>query len=303
MQKTLNLAVVIPTKNRPGDLLLAVQSIIAQTKSPHMLVIIDQSDDAKGKEAVCHATRDVDFKVVYILDSAIRGLVAAKNESLRYVNGDVICFLEDDVVLELDYLAEIERGFLNNQEMLGCCGVVSDMGKSIKGYVGFFRLFHRGIFLDPRVGVHGHFVGKGHSLIPSSTLSGGLSAWRKGVFDSVKFDVSNDFFMLEDIEFSTRAAWQFGDKFFINPNARLDHRVSPVNRERLAARQRRKVREYVVFYKKRKGWRWAWISMIWLLVGLFLEALFQVVKNRSPLLIWNFFLGLWDGVRWRLGES
>lgn len=300
MQNTLNLAVVIPTKNRPDDLVLAVRSIIAQTKKPSTLVVVDQSDSDQGRRAVEHITKGAEIQVVYILDAAICGLVAAKSESLRYANGDVICFLEDDVILELDYLAEIEAGFLANQDMLGCCGLVADMGEGIKGYVSYFRLFHRGIFFDPRVGVHGHVVGKGHALIPSHALSGGLSAWRREVFNSVKFDISNDFFMLEDIEFSTRAARVFGKRFYVNPNARLDHRVSPVNREKLTSRQRRKIREYVVFYKKRKGWQWATASLLWLLVGLFLESLFQTVRHRSPAVILNYFLGLWDGIRWRL---
>ncbi len=281
MQNTLSLVVVIPTKNRPDDLVLAVRSILAQTTLPTTLVIIDQSDNDEGKRVVTHMAEGIGTQLVYILDANIRGLVAAKSEALRYANGDIICFLEDDVVLELDYLAEIEAGFLVNPKMLGCCGLVVDMGKTISGYVSYFQLFHRGIFFDPRVGVHGYVAGKGHALIPSHALSGGLSAWRRQVFDSVKFDIVNDFFMLEDIEFSTRAAKFLGGRFYVNPNARLDHRVSPVNREKLTSRQRRKVREYIVFYKKRKGWKWATTSLLWLLLGLFLVTSWAWEKGQQ----------------------
>lgn len=299
----LKITAVIPTKNRPKELVLAVQSIVAQSRQPFELVVIDQSVDESGKNAVCSLLLNTGISLIYVHDPEVAGLVAAKSEATQYASGDLISFLEDDVVLELDYLAEIEAGFVDNFDMLGCCGVVVNVGTLPYGYVKFFHLFHTGIFIDPRVGVHGHVVGKGHALIPSPTLSGGLSVWRREVFNSVDFDTQNDFFMLEDIDFSTRAVAAFGNRFFINPNARLEHFASPLNRARMPARQRRKIREYLVFYKKRKSLPWAFPALVWLLVGLFLETIIQSLRNSSPSLIFNYFVGLMDGIRWKLRSA
>ncbi len=297
----MNITAVIPTKNRSGDIQHAVRSILTQQKLPFQLVVIDQSDNEASRELVIRMCADMPEVVLdYVHDPSIAGLVAAKAASLALARGELVCFLEDDVVLEPDYFVEIETGFIRRPEMLGCCGVVIDVGPMPRGYVRFFQIFHRGIFTDPRVGVHGHKAGKGHALIPSGTLSGGLSAWRKKVFESVRFDTANDFFMLEDMEFSTRAAAELGNHFFINPNARLEHHASPVNRARLPARQRRKMREYIVFYKKRKTWPMAAFSLAWLMLGLFMESLFQTLRYRSPSLIVNYFAGIFDGVRWKL---
>ncbi len=295
------ISAVIPTKNRPQDLQRAVSSILGQKSPPQQLLIIDQSPGDESRLAVtamCATMPDV--QLIYVHDPTIAGLVPAKAASLAHAQGGIISFLEDDVVLEPDYFAEIEVGFVGHPEMLGCCGVVAGVGTLPSGYVAFFHLFHRGIFFDPRVGVHGYMSGKGHALIPSHTLSGGLSAWRREVFERVRFDVANDFFMLEDMEFSTRAAAELGNHFFINPNARLEHHASPVNRARLPARQRRKMREYIVFYKKRKTWPMAAFSLAWLMLGLFMESLFQTLRYRSPSLIVNYFAGIFDGVRWKL---
>jgi glycosyltransferase involved in cell wall biosynthesis len=299
----LNITVVIPTKNRPKDLGLAVQSILDQSRQPSELVVIDQSDDKTGNGLVHSLLLNTEISLIYIHDPKISGLVAAKCEAIRYVTGDLICFIEDDVILEFDYLAEIEAGFVGKSDMLGCCGVVVDVGPLPHGYVKFFHLFHRGIFVDPRVGVHGHFAGKGHALIPSSTLSGGLSAWRKEIFETVNFDIGNDFFMMEDIDFSTRAAATFGNRFFINPNARLEHLASPLNRARKPARERRKLREYLVFYKKRKSLPWAFPALVWLLLGLFLEAIVQSFRYGSPILVVNYFAGIVDGIHWKLRST
>ena len=69
-------------------------------------------------------------------------------------------------------------------------------------YEYLFKLFHRGIFYDPRLnaGKNRDCQGLG-VLLPSRYLSGGISCYRKEVFEKVKFDMVNDFFMLEDIDF------------------------------------------------------------------------------------------------------
>ena len=55
------------------------------------------------------------------------------------------------------------------------------------------------------------------ALIPSDYISGGLSAYRREVFEAVPFDVENGFFALEDIDFSTRVARAYGSRLYINP--------------------------------------------------------------------------------------
>jgi glycosyltransferase involved in cell wall biosynthesis len=159
------ISAVIPTKNRPQDLQRAVSSILSQKSPPQQLLIIDQSPGDESRLAVtamCAAMPDV--QLIYVHDPAIAGLAPAKAASLAHAQGGIISFLEDDVVLEPDYFAEIEVGFVGHPEMLGCCGVVAGVGTLPSGYVAFFHLFHRGIFFDPRVGVHGYMSGKGHAL-------------------------------------------------------------------------------------------------------------------------------------------
>lgn len=295
---------VIPTKNREADLARAVASVRAQERPPDELLIVDQSPGDAPRRAVEAALGDSPLRarLHYVHDSRIAGLVAAKVEAVRRARGDVICFLEDDIVLEPGYLAQIERGFLDNPGMMGCCGVVTNLPPLPPGYVALFHLFHRGIFRDPRVGVHGASHRADAPLIPSDYLSGGLSAYRREVFEAVPFDVANDFFMLEDIDFSTRAARRFGERFFINPNARLDHRMSPVNRAVLGPRQRRKVREFLVFHRKRRG-ESGWPALLLLLCGLLLEAAYQSARNGTFAPLAGYWRGLRDGRRWKLAED
>lgn len=258
---------------------------------------MDQSDTLASRsliqEMIMAAGHGI--KLIYLYDPSIRGLVDAKRVGSLNSAGDVICFLEDDVLLEQDFLEQIERGFDERPEMVGCCGIVTNMPGQPLGYNVIFHLFHRGIFRDKRVGLYGRFSGRGHAMVCSRMLSGGLSAWRREVFSVVAFDVDNGFHMLEDIDFSTRVGRYFGSRLFINPNARLVHLCSPVNREVLGPRQRRKLTEYLVYYKKRRDWPGSTFALPWLLLGMFLEAVFQSCSARTLGPLQGYFLGLRDG--------
>jgi glycosyltransferase involved in cell wall biosynthesis len=194
---------VIPTKNRPHDLLVAVQSIARQVRRPDQLVIIDQSGDVLGRDLVrAEMQRFPEVELTYVHDQAISGLVAAKAESLKFATGDVICFLEDDVVLEDDYIGEIEKGFLEDATMLGCSGVITNPPTAGRLYLLMFNIFHRGIYRDGRPVIYAGITHQSTGLLASDVLSGGLSAWRDKVFDAVPFDVRNGFHMLVDFLFS-----------------------------------------------------------------------------------------------------
>jgi GT2 family glycosyltransferase len=290
------LTAVIPTRNRPNDLAKAVASVLDQTHPPDEFIIVDQSSGDESRLIVdallsgCERTL-----LVYMHDPLISGLVDAKRVAAERAVGDIVCFLEDDVILEPDYMEQIVQGFADRPEMVGCCGIITNPPHQSVAYEILFQLFHRGIFMDSRVGLYGRFSGRGNNLIASEMLSGGLSAWRRDVFKVVPFDVANGFHMFEDIDFSTRVARYFGPRLYINPNARLEHHCSPVNREVLGPRQRRKLTECIVYYKKRRNWSGATFALPWLLLGMLLEAVFQSYSARSLGPIQGYFAGLRDG--------
>lgn len=290
------LTVIIPTRNRPDDLLAAVQSISLQTRLPDELILVDQSVDSLSKVAVKNVFRNFEkVKLNYIHDPKILGLVDAKRVGVNRASGDIICFLEDDVILESDYLQQIELGFISNPNMIGCSGVITNPPKINFLYKFLFVIFHRGIFKDNRINFHGNYCEHFNNLIESDMLSGGVSAWRREVFDKVEFDVTNGFHMFEDIDFSTRAARHYPNRLFINLNARLAHYCSQLNRDAVGAKERRKLTECFAYYKKRKDWPNATISFNWLLLGILFESIFQAFSNMSFKPIQGYFLGVRDG--------
>src|ERR1041385_8079775 len=90
----LKISVIIPTKNRGGELSQTLEHVLAQTRPPDELIVVDQSRaDSFGETlAECAGPR-----LVHIRDAGIRGLPAARNVGFAASAGDIICFLDDDV--------------------------------------------------------------------------------------------------------------------------------------------------------------------------------------------------------------
>jgi GT2 family glycosyltransferase len=184
--------------------------------------------------------------------------------------------------------------------MLGCCGMITNPPHQFFIYKFLFNIFHCGIFRDILVNLYGNFKNQSNYLINSNMLSGGLSAWRAEVFDVIKFDVKNHFHMFEDIDFSTRAEEYFGPRFYINLKARLAHNCSPINRATLGELQRRKLTEFIIYYKKRRHLPNATIAFLWLLLGMMFEAIVKSFLGLSISPIKGYFFGVKQGLLTKL---
>ena len=301
LNESLVTSVILPTKNRPNDLLNAIISIINQTICPTQLIVVDQSDTLEASNLVNDYLVKMGFyDINYIYNPLIDGLVNAKNVGVENAYGDIILFLEDDVILEPNYIEEIIFGFNNNSDMVGCSGVIINTLDRGRLYLFISKLFHRGIFKDIREDVYRAISLNNQNynkMIKSNMISGGVSAWRRDVFLQVPFDTSNSFHMLEDIDFSTRVVEKLGENLYINPFAKLTHLCSPINRSTIDLKINRKIVETISYYKKRKTKRWTKLSVVWLLLGYLFESFYLAVSTKSLCPVHGFFSGLVIGIK------
>ena len=294
--KSFSIAVVLPTKNRHLDLPIFFDSLIKQSIFPNQVIVIDQSTENLSEELITKKVNTIkSSKLTYIYNTSIKGLVEAKHHSLQYNKSDLICFLEDDVVLEDDFIEKIISGFKLNPKMNGCCGVITNPPVLNKVYEFFFHLFHIGIYKDTRVGIFG-YPSLSQKFLLSDKLSGGLSTWRKEVFSYVFFDLKNKLHYTEDIDISTRVAYFFPNSLFINTHARLAHYFAKSNRSNLLIIHSTKIVELIIFYKKRKNIHFSFFDLIWLLVGMFFNLFLKSIYVLSFKPIRAFFYGLYKGI-------
>ena len=100
-----SISVVVPTRDRPGYLAVALASLAAQQPAPahELLVVDDGSSDATAEVAERAGVR-------YLRQRARRGLNAARNAGIRRSDGELIAFLDDDVEAPPGWLAAMSEG-------------------------------------------------------------------------------------------------------------------------------------------------------------------------------------------------
>lgn len=117
-------SVVICTKDRPTILLETLETIWRQTRLPYELVIIDDGHlDVESLAAVAQA-HHVPF--VYHNKSDEPGLARSRRVGIEKSSGDVILFLDDDVLLDKEYLEALMAVYESDTEgrIGGCSGVL-----------------------------------------------------------------------------------------------------------------------------------------------------------------------------------
>ena len=287
---------VIPTKNRPIELAIVFDAILAQSRLPEQVIIIDQSSqDNVIKEQLAPQAKKENIRLDYIHDESINGLVQAKATSIQYNQCDYISFFDDDIVHEPNYLAAIEESIIAHPEMIGLNGVILNAPKEglLKRLI--FRFTHFGLYKDNRQSVILSL--KEGTIQPQSvnTLSGGLSTWKKEVFDTVTFDTKNKFHAYEDKEFSIRIERAFPKQMFIVPQAKLYHYHAAGNRQSLLRRTQNDLVEVWKLFKKNGNYNWLGLDFIVLLFGLLLNALMLSLKHLNINFLIHYLRGFNQG--------
>lgn len=100
---TPSVSVVVPTRNRQHFIDELIAAILGGSERPDQIVVVDQSDERDPRLA-----GEQDEAVVYRF-SATRGSSAARNEGINAAGGDVIAFLDDDVLPDESWLATLVK--------------------------------------------------------------------------------------------------------------------------------------------------------------------------------------------------
>ncbi len=250
--KEFAVTVLICTRNRFDDTVDCLNSIADQSRLPDEVVIVDSSDTQVLEGAL---TRRLGHKVrglVYVHSAP--GLTLQRNIGVRQASGDVIIFLDDDVVLEREYIAEHVRVYIHDEESI----IAGVQGTFIATEpYGRFRRFYYRLFMLPGETGLGRMQSSGFpSYIPQPVgtvrvdmICGGNTSYRKAVFADFAFDERlGGYAYMEDDEFSYRVSRQY--TLVQTPYARLIHKMSGAGRDEPEARQRMDVLNHWQFFSR-----------------------------------------------------
>lgn len=298
--KKLKISIIIATKNRFQDIIKCVESVLIQTLLPDEIVIVDSSDIDELKSNLDSLLHDkITFRYIY----APLSLTQARNMGIKESIGDIIIFLDDDVILNRDYIKNIIHVFNN------------DFGKKVGGVTGYIidntemqnhsvkYLIRRNI-IQILISIFFLFKYKDGKFQPSGwptfvpkkvdeiteveVLSGANMSFRREIFDDFKFDENlHGYCFMEDDDIAYRVSRKYQNIY--TPFAKLVHNVSPVARDADYARMKMTIENHFYLFKKNfpqdimhKFAFW------WSVVGLFVMA--AISRNKKKL------NGLKDGI-------
>ena len=123
----MKVSVVIPTYFRAHDLSELLDSILKQTVKPLEVIIVDDTPNDSIR-MLCQeyekAFSKLNISLIYIKNPRGRSSAIARNVGAERARGDIIMFLDSDVILMPNYIEEILRIFNEKKGAVGVQGWV-----------------------------------------------------------------------------------------------------------------------------------------------------------------------------------
>ena len=246
----MNFSLIICTYNRRNAIEVLMNSIVNQSLYPNQIIIVDGSLNQETK--TYFETTPFTNLDYFLIDHSNRGLTKQRNFGISKVNitSEIVCFLDDDTILEHNYFEELIKTYAIFPNAFGVCGYITNevIWKKIDNefvnnsnyfvFDGFYRKDDKRHILRKKIGFETDVPpgfspmfshGRSPSYLPpsgkiylSEQLMGGVSSFKKEVLDKHKFSTYfQGYGLYEDSEFTIRVS-KFG-QLYVNTNAKLEH--------------------------------------------------------------------------------
>lgn len=285
-----SVSVIIPTKNRAIDLGNAVRSLFLQTVEADELIIVDQTPGMDSLVAIDKLYADMGkdkSRLVYLHEPAISGVSMARNRAMEIATRKIWLFLDDDVILEPDFIRALIETYEKYPAAKGVSGVITNYNSYNFLFGAWSWLFARGPFHDERQPIYCRANEQTYTeAMAVQKFGAGLMSFRAEAVANVRFDLHPCAFPAEDIEFC--AQLEPGSLLLIAPRARLAHMKTPTARSSEHWLQR-EVR--VSWYMYKRHWHTRFQNRLcfwWLQMGYGIAA--------TAASVWHFSLNPWLSV-------
>jgi glycosyltransferase involved in cell wall biosynthesis len=234
----LKISVIIPTYNRTKELRDALYSVLKQTISAEEVIIVDDSDDDRIKKLISELKtifKDKHISLKYIRNKREKSLAIARNIGIENSVGDIILFLDDDVVLDEKYSEEILKVYEEYPAAFGVQGHITNIKVSVKIWNMICKVLFLGYYeenkcrvLPSGYSIYPHILTK---VISCQWLSGSNSSYKREILEEFQFDENlKKYSSGEDEDLSYRIFKKYPSSLFMTPYAKLIHKTSQEGR-------------------------------------------------------------------------
>ena len=246
-EKEMRFSLVICTYKRPEAINALLSSIQEQNIYPDEILVIDSSPDELTKNILIN--HEYPRLTYYKVEEEHRGLTKQRNYGIQKVaeTSEIVCFLDDDIILTPAYFDHLIDTYDNFPDAIGGGGYIINEVAWQKGtanaydefgYDGWVRKLgsrnklrkRTGLLSDKPPGIMPVFSnGFSIGFLPPSGKTygveffmGGVSSYRKDLFDKIKFSTYfQGYGLYEDMDFCLRAS-KIG-QLYVNTSAQLNH--------------------------------------------------------------------------------
>lgn len=230
----LTVSIVIATYHRPLDLAACLASILGQSVSPLEVIVVDNDAQRSAQATLCpnEAPYSAQRIMLRYETSPKNSPPCARNLGVQLAQGDLVLFLDDDVILEEDYLSEILQVYAAKPTALGVQGYIVNNNDGPR----FWRKFFFQPDYEPDVcrvlpSIRSISPFEPKTILPCERLSGCNSSYRRSILTEFPQDENMlKYSFGEDLDQSYRIFKRYPDALWLTPFARCVHKASPAGR-------------------------------------------------------------------------
>jgi glycosyltransferase involved in cell wall biosynthesis len=272
----LTISVIVPTHDRPQSLAKAIESILAQSRRPDELIVVNDGTQKLPDEIERVAAAAVPFRCIRRKEASSS---ASRNAGLAAAFGNVAVMIDDDMVPAADYLSRLAA--LYEADSAGAVGGIGavytlpsppPLAQRVWDAVAAAlaenrwatrRCAARGVSLPP--GLRGR-------LLPARRLPGGAISLRRRVYAAYRFtEAFGGYSLGEDTEFSFRLGRT--EALFVAPELVIRHKMPAAGRPEPYLRGRTYAANMLHIARHSvDGGAGTWLLLLYHLVGMALLA-------------------------------
>jgi GT2 family glycosyltransferase len=233
----MQISVIIPTYNRVKDLNECLNSILIQTNPPKEIIIIDNSTNNESENLIKDIRNKFETKGIflkYIKNERENSLTMARNMGIENSRGEVNLFLDDDTILDKNYIREILKIYEKYPDSLGVQGYIET-----KRPFKIMNLVSKVFFLDyfkrdeckVLPSISSTYPYSLNKVISCQWLSGANHSFKRHILKEFQYDEKlKKYSEGEDLDLSYRVSQKYPGSLYITPYAKLIHKTSPAGR-------------------------------------------------------------------------
>ncbi len=235
MVRIVDLTLIIPTYKRSAVLERTIESLSKQDYQPKEIIVIDATEPFESK-AIEWKNKFLDLKseVIY-LPAVTKGAAAQRNYGVSFAKNEVLCFSDDDILLEEGCIRNLWITLTKDDE----CGGVNatminqtfhELGKASRIFYDFLNSerfdSYAGRVFGPAIAFYPKLSNSPPDHVPVDWLNSCLVFYKKKALPNPVFDEHFTGYSLgEDLALSLKVAKNW--KLFTVQTARIFHNSQP----------------------------------------------------------------------------